>query len=137
MGKGIYGDLQGDESRVAGRGNTTDMMQDHLRDNDICEGDVVATLRMLWNGGVMSLFNGEVDKIRQQWLGMSPHLEEGEVKEGEERAHRKYRDRLEERIQACISRATVGNPAALERAGGKLSNGYRIRVTPQVTTQTD
>lgn len=118
MGNGIYGENQGDESRSAGRHNGQAMMDERLTDNELVEGEVVQTLRNLWNSGVLSLFDGEVNKIRDQWL--AAFIPGGPVSEAD------YRDRVEKRLQSIITRATVGDPRALRKEGGTLRNGAKV-----------
>jgi hypothetical protein len=93
QGKGLYGQSQGNESRIAGRHNGSMIGAEALLDSILVEGEILTTWTGFWQCGASASLTSDIARVRKEWL--ASYLE-GEL--------------VERRIASLITRATFGNP---------------------------
>lgn len=100
MGKGIYGENQGNETRAAGRHAGQVIMAEQLADNELVEGDVVTLWKGYWQTGNWPALERSIEATTQEWLDSAPVDYEGGAS--------KWRSDVLRRIASIKTRATAG-----------------------------
>jgi hypothetical protein len=109
MGKGLYGENQGNETRGAGRHQSLVIGQEKLDETQLIEGEVESRWRGFWHLGATTSLELDVDKTRAAWL--AGFLPGGELPNGKEITEEVWRGLVNGRIQSILTRATFGPPA--------------------------
>jgi hypothetical protein len=108
QGKGLYGQSQGNESRIAGRHNGSMIGAEALLDSILVEGEILTTWTGFWQCGASASLTSDIARVRKEWL--ASYLEGGELANGKPLTESVYRELVERRIASLITRATFGNP---------------------------
>jgi len=118
MGRGLYGQNEGNENR-----DGVAQLVDQIADNDIAEKDVVDPLKALWHFGAWDSFDRFLFDIETEWLQRGPDPDE------EPKEYEAWRGQVHNRINSIVTRATYETPNFfLFQEGETLGNaGAKIK----------
>jgi hypothetical protein len=105
MGKGLYGQNQGNESRVAGRHNGHVIAAEIAADNQLVEGEIKERWKTFYQLGMWQTLQGDVESVRAQWL--KEFAPAGPVTE------QSNREKVCQRINTILTQATFGPSAVM------------------------
>lgn len=109
MGKGLYGEFQGNETRGAGRHQGAVIGKEKLEETQLIEGEIETRWRGFWQVGATDSLNLDVERTRAAWL--AGFLSGGELPNGREITEEVWRGLVNGRIQNILTRATFGPPS--------------------------
>lgn len=109
MGKGLYGENQGNESRGAGRHQGLVIGAEKLEETQLVEGEIESRWRGFWQVGATGSLSTDVERTREAWL--AGFLPGGELPNGKEITAEVWRGLVNGRIASILTRATFGPPA--------------------------
>jgi hypothetical protein len=132
MGNGLYGELQGNETRAAGRHNAVAMTQEAVAINHSLDGREIEHMRTLFNLGGLDSLAKFAKELVQKWGSdfLKPERDEDETDKRYENRVARYASehyhRVVRKVQGMVSQATMGQSAMLRSEGGTFKQGEHI-----------
>jgi hypothetical protein len=102
MGKGLYGCVQGNETRAAGRHNGAVIAQEAMEEHELCVAGILTAWTGFWQLKAFDSLELDIQRVRKLWL--ESYWPGGDL------TYSQHENLVERKIKGLTAQATFGDP---------------------------